>query len=445
MLNHNDLKLKEIQAMIVTLPHISFNYSALLISMFRPLEHLIEGYKILNINDSYKGSPFQDHPVLLIGAGPSLDNNKEWLIKNHKKFIIVIVSAMMSKFEELGIKPDIITHTHGFKDAMPHIEKIKDMNFFNKSISLFAAMSYPEFIAKFKKENIYIFEGSSSYKKNFGSLTAPNIGALSYGILLLLQTKEMFLLGLDFATNQKTGATHSANHAHTRDVKLELHELGGSMSAKNEIIEVEGNFQEKVYTTALLNSMKRQCNTISKSFKRKDQTIYNLGEGSKIKDATPLELGSTKIQELPVIDKEELYNSLTTLFNAKSENFLTEDEYKSIQKRLCYYETIIQRLKEHLQTAHYNNIDQYHYNLLGTFYDILSDQENGLNYDIDTLLTLYLELISGFIFDLINTKEIEGKKKLIKELDKKIIPNIIKVIKFYKDKIQDYLPSITIK
>ena len=445
MLNHDETKLKEIQSIIVTQPHISFNYSALLISMFRPLEHLINKYKILKLNANYQNSPFSKYPVLLIGAGPSFDKNIDWLKQNHKKFIIVTVSALMAKFEEIGIKPDIITHTHGFKDAMPHIEKVKDMRFFDETILLFAAMSYPKFMEKFKKENVYIFEGSSSYKNNFGSLTAPNIGALSYGLLLLFKTNELYLLGLDFAMDQESGSTHSTVHAHTRKLKLELHDVGGGINARNEIIEVEGNFQKTVYTTPLLNSMKRQCNLISKSFKKRDQLIYNLSDGAKINDAIALKINDQKICKLEKINKTELYQSFHRLFDKNSENFLTRKEWEHINKRLTYYDSIIEILKKHLETPHYNDINQYHYNLLGTFYNILSDNTNTLAYDIDTLLTLYLEFMSGYLFDLINTREIKNKKKLIKQLDQITIPQLIRMINFYKEKIETYLQDIEIK
>jgi hypothetical protein len=440
MLNHSDKKLKNIQSIIITSPHISFKYSALMISLLRPLEYIQNGYKIFSLNGVREDASFSKFPMLLIGAGPSFEKSIEWIKENHSKFTVVIVSALMSKFEEIGVKPDIITHTHGFPDAMPHIEKVKDMSFFKDSIELFGAMSYPEFTVEFKKENVYIFEGTSNYKGKFGSLSASNIGAMSYGLLLYLKASSIYLIGLDFALDQKTGKTHSRTHSHTKDVEIELHDVGGAINPRTEVLEVEGNFHDKVYTTPLFNAMKTQCNALSQSYKEKNQKVFNLSkDGAKIKNTEALLLESDSIKTLPSIDKKELFHSLKASLDRHSENFLTEQEIEDLQSRIDYCDTLIDRLNQHLQTPHHNDINQYHYNLLGTFYDILTEKTDPITVDVNTLLTLYLELASGYIFDLINTKEILDEKELIKQLNKITIPQIIRVVEFFKKELERFL------
>jgi hypothetical protein len=439
MLSHSDKKLKDIQNILATQTHLTFNYAALMTSLLRPLEYLENGYKLLNIATSYEETILAKKPVLLIGAGPSFDDNLEWFKKNHSRFIIVIVSALMAKFEEIGIKPDIITHLHGFADAMPHIEKVKDMNFFDETIGLFGGMSYPQFTAKFKKENIFIFEGSSRYKKDFGGLTSSNIGAASYGLMLLLDVSKCFLLGLDFATDQKTGQTHANVHAHTRQVDLTLkEEVGGAIIVKDEIMEVEGNFEEKVYTSVLFDAMRRECNAIAKTFYNAKNITYNLSHGAKIENTQPLELNSPQIVKLETIDKKVLYKELLKTFNQRSENFLTDEELKDIKLRLEYYDSIIEILKKHTTLPH-GDINQYHYNLLGTFKSILTENnQDKHSSDMNYIITLYLEFVSGYIFDLINTKEIKNKKKLMKQLDKVVIPQITRVVSYFRDIMQKH-------
>jgi len=441
MLHHNEKRIKEIQNIIVTQTYLTFNYAALMTSLLRPLEYLKNSYKILNLNASYENTPLTQKPVLIIGAGPSFDKNTEWLKNNHQKFIIVIVSALMAKFEELNIKPDIITHVHGFEDAMPHIEKVKDIHFFDETIELFGGMSYPDFTTKFKQENVYIIEGSSRYKENFGGITSSNIGSLAYGLFLYFEAKNIYLLGLDFATDQETGQTHADIHSHTRKVDLQLNEeVGGGVEAKNEIIEIEGNFQDKVYTSLLFDAMRRECNAISATYKTDKSHSFNLSNGAKIESTTPLQPTDITLDE--TIDKHKLYKELREIFDARSENFLTEKEREDIQKRLEYYDSVIEVLQKHLTLAK-GDLNQYHYNLLGTFYNILSDDfQNKHTSDMNYIITLYLQFVSGYIFDLINTKEIKNKKKLIKQLDKVVIPQIIHVIQYFKDTMETLLKDI---
>jgi hypothetical protein len=441
MLHHKEQRIKDIQNIIVTQTYLTFNYAALMTSLLRPLEYIRNGYKILNLEASYENTPLREKPLLIIGAGPSFDQNIEWLKNNHQKFIVVIVSALMAKFEELSIKPDIITHVHGFEDAMPHIQKVKDLSFFDTTIGLFGGMSYPDFTTKFKQENIYILEGSSRYKDGFSGITSSNIGSLSYGLFLYLQAKDIYLLGLDFATNQKTGQTHADIHAHTRNVDLTINEeVGGGVEAKNEIIQVEGNFQEKVYTSVLFDAMRRECNALAKTYETKNSHSFNLSNGAKIETAQPLKPQDIQIKER--IDKKKLYKELRKTFDARSENFLTEKELEDIQKRLEYYDSVIKVLENHL-TLPKGDINQYHYNLLGTFYNLLTeDYANKHTSDMNYIITLYLQFVSGYIFDLINTKEIKNRKKLIKQLDKVIIPQIIRVIKYFRDTMESLLQEI---
>lgn len=439
MLSHSDKRLKDIQNILATQTHLTFNYAALMTSLLRPLEYLEKGYKLLNITTSYKETPLAQKPVLIIGAGPSFDANIEWFKENHHKFIVVIVSALMSKLEELNIKPDIITHLHGFADAMPHIEKVKDMHFFDETIGLFGGMSYPDFTARFKRENIYIFEGSSRYKRDFGGLTSSNIGSVTYGLMLMLDATQSYLLGLDFATDQKTGQTHADTHAHTRQIDLTLkEEVGGAITIKNEVMEIEGNFQEKVYTSVLLDAMRRECNAVSKTFHTPQNKSYNLSDGAKINTAEPLHPNSKQIEELQPIDKRQLYKELRQCFDARSEDFLTKEELKDIELRLKYYDSVIEVLQKHVTLPH-GDINQYHYNLLGTLKEILAeDMHDRHASDINYVIILYLQFVSGYIFDLINTKEIKNKKKLIKQLDKVIIPQITRVVSYFKEKMQKH-------
>ena len=439
MLNFPEQKIKNFQNIIATQTHLTFNYGALMSSLLRPLEYLRDGYKILNLSASYEDTPLSNKPLLILGAGPSVDANMDWIRKNHQNFIVVIVSALMSKFEAEEIKPDIITHIHGFADAMPHIEKVKNISFFDESISLFGGMSYPDFTKKFKKENVYIFEGSSRYKDNFSGITSSNIGSLAFGLMLHVDVGEVYLLGLDFATNQDTGQTHTSSHAHTRDVKLEINEeLGGKIEIKNEVMQIDGNFKEKVYTTVLFDAMRRECNAVAKTYKQHTK-CYNLSDGAKIDIAEALKFDD--IKNLKSIDKRLLYKELRDVFDARAEDFLTENEKKEIEQKIAYYEDVIKRLQKHQQTPHVD-LNHYHYNLLGTFQDILDENEETKNsLDMNYIIKLYLEFISGYIFDLINTKEID-EKQLLKELDSLIIPQMIRVVEFFKDKMKELYKDI---
>lgn len=440
LLSHSEEKLKIMQNIIIGQTYLTFNYSALTISILRPLVHLKNGYKLLDVLSSYEDTPFTKKPVLLLGAGPSFQKNIDWLKENHKKFIIVAVSALFAKLEELDIKPDIVTHVHGFSDAMPHIRKVKDHSFFDKTISLFGGFSEPAFVKYFKKENVYIFEGSSRYKRGHGGLTSSNIGSLSYALLMSLYTRDLYLLGTDFAMDQITGDTHSDNHEYTKNIKLEENkEIGGEAIYKQTVIKVKGNFKDKVFTTLLMDGWKGEFNALSKYYRKNyNEHIYNLCDGAYINDTEPLKPDDEQISKLKEIDKDKLYDELRSLFDSKSENFLNEDEDNDLQDRIDYCDHLIGIINTHIKRNH-QSLYEYHYNLLGVFKELLSDDNNVNTSDLNHIITMYMQFVSGYIFDLINTKEITNHKRLIKHLDRVVMPQIIRVINYFKEHLQEYL------
>ena len=439
ILSHSNDKLVTIQNFIVGQNYLTFNYSALTTSLLRPLRHMKQGYPILNIETSYTGTPFSQKPVLLLGAGPSFQKNLEWLKHHHDQFIIVTVSALLSKLEELGIKPDIITHVHGFSDALPHIQKVKDPRFFDESICLFGGFSAPDFIAYFKPENVFIFEGSSRYKTDFGGLTSSNIGSVAYGLMLKFHTRSVYLLGLDFALDQESGQTHSQTHEYTNRIELkEDDQMGGAKDYKKSVLKTAGNFKDEVYTTLIFNGMKKECNAISACYRTQDTVTYNLSDGAFIDDTIPLELTQKSIDELPRINKDELYTQLFETFKTRAEHSFTDNEIDNLRKRVEYCNSLIAILDRHLQTPQ-PNLETYHYNLLGLFHALLTEEGEIGSSDLNYIITLYLQFVSGYIFDLINTREITNPKRLIKHLDRVVIPKIKKVISYFRDQVEDYL------
>lgn len=443
LLSHSDKKLKALQSIIVGQSYLTFNYSALTISILRPLIHLKNGYRLLDVSSSYKDTLFSQKPVLLLGAGPSFQKNIEWLQKNHQNFIIVAVSALFSKLEELNIKPDIVTHVHGFSDALPHVRKVKDMSFFDKTISLFGGFSEPAFLEYFKKENVYIFEGSSRYKHGHGGMTSSNIGSLSYALLLSLYTKDLYLLGLDFALDQETGQTHSSNHEYVKNMKMEEdEEIGGELVYKTSILKTKGNFKDEVFSTLLMDGWKNECNALSKFYRKEyNENVYNLSDGAFINDTIAIRPDDDKISALTAMDKDKVYKNLKSLFDSKSENFLNEQELKDIESRIAYCDHLIDTINIHIKRNH-QSLHEYHYNLLGVFQELLSEDEHPNTSDLNYIITLYMQFVSGYIFDLINTKEITNYKRLIKHLDRVVMPQIIRVVKYFKDNLQEYLDFV---
>ena len=445
MLNHPESKIKEFQKFIVGQGYLIFNYSAMTLSIIRPLEHLKEGYNILNISARLlENSPLQNKPFLILGAGPSLHKQIEWLKENQHKFIIVAVSAMLSILEKNNIKPTIITHTHGFDDALPHVEKVKDMSFFDESIALFSTFTTPKFLSYFKKENIFLFQGTSEFKRRFSGLGSSNIGALTYGLLTKFGAKEIYLLGLDFAINQETGASHGDSHEYVKKLNKDKtnYELEDEINYIDSVITTKGNFQDEVKTNLIFNGFKKQCELFNQIFPVDGSISYNLSNGAFIEGTISLPINDEKISKLKNLDYQYNFKLFKELFLKKSENYLTQTDKKSLQEKLKYIKKI-EAIIQNYTKQKYSTMDRFHHAMLGLFIDILGEDKNKDAFEINNVFEYYLKYISGYIFDIINTKNLKNEKHHIKELNKLITSQLLKIVNFYKDYLENYLSEIS--
>jgi len=441
ILSSNNTRIKDFQKVILSLGYLVFNYAALTSGILRPLEHIKNHYKILNVSKPFNSSFVSTKPFLVLGAGPSFQQNITWIKENQHKFIIVAVSALLSALEEHDIKPHIITHVHGFDDALPHVQKVKDITFFDTTIEMFSTFTTASFLSYFQKENIYLFQGTSEFKKGFSAFSASNIGALTYGLLLRLGVDKLYLLGLDFAIDEKTGATHTASHEYTKqlNIKKTSYDVEDDISYNNSVILTKGNFKEKVKTSLMLDSFKKQADLMTKLYKRKSTKIYNLSDGAHLQETTALQPSEVKIDEL--MDFTKTYHTLKEIYEKNSENRLTKEDIEALKAKLIYIKKLKTILQEYSQRK-YSTMDIFHYNLLGLFQDILAEDFDEDARELNDVISMYLQYISGFIFDIINTKELKNEKHHIKALNKIIIFEINKLITHYEDFLEDFLKEI---
>jgi hypothetical protein len=444
MLNFPDERIKDFQKFILGQGYLVFNYSAMTLSIIRPLEHLKSHYRILNISARLlENSNVQDKPFLILGAGPSLHKNITWLQENQEKFIIVAVSAMLSTLEEHNIKPAIITHTHGFDDALPHVQKVKDMSFFDDTLLLFSTFTTPAFLSYFKKENLFLFQGTSTFKERFSGLGSSNIGALTYGLLTKFGIKNIYLLGLDFALDSDTGASHSASHSYVKqlDTKKTEYNLEEDISYIESVMTSKGNFQEKVKTNLIFDGFKKQCELFNKIFPVDGSKSYNLSDGAYIEGTIPLQPSSDTIKELLPLDKNAAIQEIKSIFLQNSEDYLTAKDFEVLQNKLAYVKNIKAIIKNYAQKK-YSSMEKFHHGVLGLFLDILSEEKNKDALEINNVFEYYLKYISGYIFDLINTGDLKNEKHHIKQINKILTSQLTKIIDFYEEYYEKYIEEM---
>ncbi|MFV7790732.1 6-hydroxymethylpterin diphosphokinase MptE-like protein [Aliarcobacter lanthieri] len=391
-----------------------------------------EKYNFLDFKKIKENSKlFENKPILYIAAGPSLDENLEWIKNNQDKFFIVCIGRAFKKLTKNNIKVGIVTtldEQEFLADTQFDDETIKNMD---KDTILFASsMTNENVLNKLDRKKIYLFEAYHSFLNENIGFSGFSIGETTLDILIRFNPKEIYMVGLDLALDQKTGATHSTeNRVAVAKLNLDEKQDRSTFEIRKSLVKVKGNFKKEVYTTPLFYSSIKFAEDRLRN-KDKNIKVYNLSNnGAKFEGTIPKKVDKIDLNKFKIInstskDLEEFlieisYTALdeNSIKRMKNEIKFLEDEIKDFfitledKKNIKFEELLI-------------NIE----NLLGKF----NKQKSNYLYDI---VFSYTQLYFPYLSYYFNDKNIKAERKKVDKI-KDIFINQIKNI------IDDYLVCI---
>ncbi len=404
----------------------------------RTTQRISENHKMLLSNKTKeKFSFFEDKKILYVAAGPSLDENLEWIKENQDKFFIVAIGAIYEKLLDLDIKVDMISTldeqyhivgTNHFREEAT--KKIKD------SMILASTLTNEDILKRFDKEKLFFFEVLKPFFKNNIIVQGFSVGEITLGLLLLMNAKEVYLVGLDFSVNPKTGETHSSSSSSNfNKYNLELQKnISFEESKKNfgekSILEVKGNKKEKVFTTGVFsNSILFMSNHIV-NFKNKDTEIYNLSSsGAYFEKTIPIDTKDIDTKQFFSCnyDKKDLVESLEKCSLSKLPKESKELIVNELENLTKYLE------KEFLEFGEKENedYDEFYRDLVKLYeglFKITSKNTGILFYCLEN----YFKMMVNYLSLYFNNPKIKKEKEKIKKI-KKIFSRQLKLL------IEDYI------
>ena len=346
MLNHSEEKLKSFHLLVATQPHTTYFYTDMLEQMLKSLPIVQSDYNYLHKAVTLQDDTLNTKPYLLIASGPSLEANKEWLKEYQSVFTIVAVSSSLSFLEQHSINVDMIVSLDGFKRNQRVFQNL-NVSYFNDAVALFSDKLNPETLALFKKENIFLFEVDTHYKKDVLRPVAPCVGSLSYQLLLLFGVKELYLLGLDMAIDATSGKTHTSTHIATKELDTTNRvDESDVLTYKQTLLEVEGNLQQSVLTTPHFASSIQAVNLSTHYFKKEYQKVYNLSNGAKFEGVVAQNVAQLTLKK----EQQESNIPLYEQFVKFQLNGFTSEEKKILRAKIKYakklYKKVMASLKE---------------------------------------------------------------------------------------------------
>ncbi|RUM64376.1 MAG: hypothetical protein DSZ03_04345 [Sulfurimonas sp.] len=437
--SHHDIKFKTLQSIVASQEHLTFSYSALMNQYIKPLEHLRNGRPFLNIEQQWHHPLLTQTPVLLLAAGPSLKRHISWLKQHHTQFLIVAVSASLVLLEQEGIVPDIVIHIDGFDVSLAHFDRLQSNRFLQHSLTVFSASVLQEHVDRVHGKHCYFYQNLAQYKHRFGAIVGPCVGSQAVALLLRFGVENLYLLGLDLALDQQSGRTHTQEHLQSKTLDLSKHhEVEDTFTFASSTISVPGNFTEQVMTTS---SFKMSIDTINRLIAKEKlpkQTLYNLNDGARLQQSTPLPVNSIPLEQWQPLDKSALQSELRALLTSYSECGLRDEERHTIEKMVRHAQKMRSIIDAYQAQSISSNIDTYKKRFIA-FIDTLLAMEDGERYPLSIIYLYYLNNIVTYVFDILNTKELKNHKHHIKKVNKMVTSVVREIEEIYEKKITNFL------
>ena len=436
---HTEDKMVEIKKIIISQDFVVYPYRPVLEKILRPLEYMNNGFKSLDVfNKNFLNTSISEKPFLVLAAGPSFLKNIEWIKENHKKFIIIAVSAVLPTLYKHEIKPDIVTHIDASDLTLKFYEDI-NKEFFKKTLFVFASQVSKTLRDMFPREKVFLLEDQHSYIEKIGVLSAPCVGSSSVVLALSFYVKDTYLLGVDLAFDQETGSTHSADHKYAKTVDFkEGTKEKYYMTMDDEILEMQGNFREKVYTNPRLEFSARILNTLIPRLTTQKQRVYNLSEGVYLQGTTALKVEEIQLNQMSSI-QEETSDELFSLLSENSISVLSKEDMNNVIARVEHAKRIKNYLEIYSTKPIEKDAKRYLVGLLDVIKEIMPQEVNNINRSISSVYDDFSKIMLPVIFDMFNTKELTNQTLHIKEVDVIMQKEMMSIITRYLEKLEEFV------
>ncbi|MDN5051952.1 6-hydroxymethylpterin diphosphokinase MptE-like protein [Aliarcobacter butzleri] len=412
-----------------TLDPMSYDYNRRLYSHLNRTTKLLKSkFKTILFNKLKKNCKFfRDKPILYIAAGPSLDENIEWIKQNQNKFFIVTIGAAYKKLLLNNIHIDMIS-TLDEKEELNSLqfddESVNKLS--NNTIILASTITYYKILEKLSTKNLYLFEVFSSLHKNNISFSGFSIGEVTLNILFYLNPKSIYIIGLDLSLNQVTGESHSENANSTvTKLNLEDKQTRDTFEAQKSLIKIKGNLKKEVFTTPFFYSSIQHINNQTILHKNKSTKIYNLSSnGAFFKDTITKKVSNIKINDFKDLSVD--FFKLLEILDTNSENKLFEESKKELNKGLKILRNSLKKDLDKIKSTEFTSYDDF----LEEIIKIIS-QSNKIPHFFQ-LFVFYNESIIPYISYYFNNKKMKNEIKILKKVKNIYIKQIENLIDDYE-------------
>jgi hypothetical protein len=290
-------------------------------------------------------NPAKDLPVFVVGNGPSLDDDLEFIKKHQGSAMIVSCGTSIYPLLKNGIKPDChieIERTYGTYTALKGLDMDEQL----AEIKIVALNTVPPEVFNLFKKGYMVIKASDAgadliHKHisvdDYPALQRCNPTCTNLGVELMLELKfkDVYLFGLDF------GWLDGAHH-HSKSSKYYEEDIPQSIKSSN--LYLPGNFEDKVSTDFGLD-MSRAVVEMSVQ-KHNTSRVFNCSNGLLIGGAEPLHsYDITGI--IKEVDKTKIISQMFD-YGFSNDMFIDIDFKEEFEKEIAFIKRAFLNIKAFL-------------------------------------------------------------------------------------------------
>lgn len=217
--------------------------------------------------------------VAVVGSGPSLKNDLDWLRENRENLLVVTATSAGLLLSDNDIMPDVQTFVE--VDDKPLMRK-----FLLPCPTVIYYKSNPDFMGRLDEPILYA-EGGWCNSVHFTSPlwhTDPTSANLAMRVACLFRPKNIFLVGMDLSVRGASGEYHA-----NESIGKTLSYVSGHFARRSMLVE-KTNFPESqgvLSSNSYFWFAKKSLEECIQS-SGGGATVYNLSDGIRIEGAQPL-------------------------------------------------------------------------------------------------------------------------------------------------------------
>lgn len=238
-------------------------------------------------------------PVMILGNGPSLDTNIDFVKENSENAIIISCGTTLNTLAKYGIKPDYHADVERLKHTAEKLAYL-DPKFLSGITALTVNVMHPDFYEYFDRSIIGLkpSEPISSIMQKSAliseenrkklltmNFSGPIVANLAMSYATQMGFSEVYLIGVDCGFKDPEEHHSKASGYYNKDGSNT-----GLVEFNRNLVKRKANFGGYAYTTAIMDTSRVQLELAISYTKSKNKMFrcYNLSDGVKINGADPL-------------------------------------------------------------------------------------------------------------------------------------------------------------